>query len=106
MLWVPYNPIYKDGNSNEETYLKSAYKNSLKLAKDYNLKSIAFTLISAGVYGYPKKEALDIVISTIKEFLKDNEMDINLVVFDKKPLSLVKNYMIISSIILMIFMKK
>ena len=81
-------PIYKDGNSNEETYLKSAYENSLKLAKDYNLKSIAFPLISAGIYGYPKKEALDIAILTIKEFLKDNEMDIYLVVFDRKVVQL------------------
>ena len=81
-------PIYKDGNSNEETYLKSAYENSLKLAKDYNLKSIAFPLISAGIYGYPKKEALDIAISTIKEFLKDNEMDIYLVVFDREVVEL------------------
>ena len=81
-------PIYKDGNSNEETYLKSAYKNSLKLAKDYNLKSIAFPLISSGIYGYPKKEALDIAISTIKEFLKNNEMDIYLVVFDRKVVEL------------------
>ena len=81
-------PIYKDGNSNEETYLKSAYENSLKLAKDYNLKSIAFPLISAGIYGYPKKEALDIEILTIKEFLKDNEMDIYLVVFDRKVVQL------------------
>ena len=81
-------PIYKDGNSNEETYLKSAYKNSLKLAKDYNLKSIAFPLISSGIYGYPKKEALDIAISTIKDFLKNNEMDIYLVVFDRKVVEL------------------
>lgn len=81
-------PIYKDGNSNEETYLKSAYENSLKLAKDYNLKSIAFPLISAGIYGYPKEEALNIAISTIKEFLKDNEMDIYLVVFDRKVVQL------------------
>ena len=81
-------PIYKDGNSNEETYLKSAYENSLKLAKDYNLKSIAFPLISAGIYGYPKEEALNIAISTIKEFLKHNEMDIYLVVFDRKVVQL------------------
>ena len=81
-------PIYKDGNSNEATYLKSAYESSLKIAKDYNLKSIAFPLISSGIYGYPKEEALNIAISTIKEFLKDNEMDIYLVVFDRKVVQL------------------
>lgn len=81
-------PIYKDGNSNEAKFLKSAYETSLKLAKDYNLKSIAFPLISSGIYAYPKKEALNIAISTIKEFLTDNDMDIYLVVFDRKAVHL------------------
>ncbi|WP_434793295.1 O-acetyl-ADP-ribose deacetylase [Terrisporobacter petrolearius] len=81
-------PIYKDGNSDEAKFLKSAYETSLKLAKDYNLKSIAFPLISSGIYGYPKKEALNIAVSTIKEFLADNEMDIYLVVFDRKAVHL------------------
>ncbi len=81
-------PIYKDGNSNEAKFLKSAYETSLKLAKDYNLKSIAFPLISSGIYGYPKKEALNIAVSTIKEFLADNDMDIYLVVFDRKAVHL------------------
>ncbi|MDU4862479.1 MAG: macro domain-containing protein [Terrisporobacter othiniensis] len=81
-------PIYKDGNSKEGKFLKSAYETSLKLAKDYNLKSIAFPLISSGIYGYPKKEALNIAVSTIKEFLAENEMDIYLVVFDRKAVHL------------------
>ena len=81
-------PIYKDGNSNEAKFLKSAYETSLKLAKDYNLKSIAFPLISSGIYGYPKKEALNIAVSTIKEFLADNDIDIYLVVFDRKAVHL------------------
>jgi len=81
-------PIYKDGNSDEAKFLKSAYETSLKLAKDYNLKSIAFPLISSGIYGYPKKEALNIAVSTIKEFLADNDMDIYLVVFDRKAVHL------------------
>ncbi|MEG2058028.1 MAG: macro domain-containing protein [Romboutsia sp.] len=81
-------PIYKDGNSKEDEYLKSAYESSLNLAKDYNLKSIAFPLISSGIYGYPKDEALNIAISSIKEFLKHNDMDIYLVVFDRKVVRL------------------
>ncbi|WP_419727137.1 macro domain-containing protein [Terrisporobacter petrolearius] len=81
-------PIYKDGNSDEAKFLKSAYETSLNLAKDYNLKSIAFPLISSGIYGYPKKEALNIAVSTIKEFLAENEMDIYLVVFDRKAVHL------------------
>lgn len=81
-------PIYKDGASNERELLKSAYETSLKLAKDYNLKSIAFPLISSGIYGYPKEEALDIAVSTIKEFLNHNDMEIYLVVFDRKAVQL------------------
>lgn len=81
-------PIYKDGNSNEANLLKSAYESSLKLAEDYNLKSIAFPLISSGIYGYPKEEALNIAVSTIKEFLSHNDMDIYLVVFDRKAVYL------------------
>ncbi len=81
-------PIYKDGNSHEARFLKSAYETSLNLAKDYNLRSIAFPLISSGIYGYPKEEALNIAVSTIKEFLADNEMDIYLVIFDRKAVHL------------------
>ncbi|WP_343337513.1 O-acetyl-ADP-ribose deacetylase [Terrisporobacter petrolearius] len=81
-------PIYKEGNSDEAKFLKSAYETSLNLAKDYNLKSIAFPLISSGIYGYPKKEALNIAVSTIKEFLAENEMNIYLVVFDRKAVHL------------------
>lgn len=81
-------PIYKGGNSNEAQYLKSAYESSLNLAKEYNLKSIAFPLISSGIYGYPKEEALNIAVSTIKEFLNHNDMDIYLVVFDRKAVHL------------------
>lgn len=84
-------PVYKDGNSNEAEYLKSAYKKSLQLAKDNGLESISFPLISSGIYGYPKAEALNIAIDTITEFLIDNEMDIYLVVFDRKTVNISEN---------------
>ncbi len=49
-------PIYKGGSANEDRFLYNAYYNSLKLAKEYNLKTIAFPSISTGgVYNYPKK---------------------------------------------------
>ena len=83
-------PIYRGGDHNEEKLLRSCYKNSFKIAKEYGVKSIAFPLISAGVYGYPKKEALLIAIEEAKLFLQDNEMQVYIVVFDESIWDLVK----------------
>ncbi|XP_037496572.1 macro domain-containing protein VPA0103 isoform X3 [Jatropha curcas] len=60
--------------------LKSAYRNSLKLARDNNIKYIAFPAISCGIYGYPHEEAAAISISTIKEF-KDDLKEVHFVLF-------------------------
>lgn len=77
-------PIYGINPKEEETQLYSCYISSLKLAKSKKLKSIAFPLISSGIYGYPKAEALKIATRAIKDFLKEEEMDIYLVVYDRK----------------------
>ena len=63
--------------------LENSYKNSLNLARKHNFKSIAFPLISAGIYGYPKKEAFDIARNTINKFLIDNDTDVYLTIIDK-----------------------
>ena len=81
-------PIYKDGLHNEEVLLKSAYQTSLDLAIQYKCKSISFPLISAGIYGYPKKEALDISVKTLSQFLETNDLDIYLVVYDRNAVTL------------------
>lgn len=70
-------PVWNEGKDNEAEYLKKAYESSLKLVKDYNIKSVAFPLISAGAKGYPKRDVLDIATSVIKEFLENND-DINI----------------------------
>lgn len=83
-------PKWIDGKHDEEKYLYSAYKESMLLAKKYNLDSIAFPLLSSGNYGYPKEQALNIAIKAIKDFLEDNEMLIYLVLYDKDSVSISK----------------
>ena len=80
-------PIY-EANTNAEELLYSCYKNSLDLAKENKLNSIAFPVISSGIFGYPKREALKIAQMAIKDFLFYNDMDITLVVYDKATFSI------------------
>lgn len=81
-------PIWTGGMEKESQLLKNCYKNSLELAKKENLTSIAFPLISSGIYGYPKDQALHIAITAIGEFLMTNDMLVYLIVFDKGSLLL------------------
>lgn len=76
-------PIWNGGIDHESKQLESCYRRSLECALSYNLKSIAFPLISSGNYGYPKEEALKIAIQTIQSFLFEHEMMVYLVVYDK-----------------------
>lgn len=62
-------PVWHGGKNNEEELLANAYKNSLRLATEYEIKSIAFPNISTGVYGFPKQRAAEIAINAVKEFL-------------------------------------
>lgn len=77
-------PKWKGGDNQEEVQLESCYRNALECAHKHNLKSIAFPLISAGNYGYPKDEALHIAVTTIQSYLLKHEMLVYLVVFDKQ----------------------
>lgn len=81
-------PIWKDGSIGEANELYNCYYNSLTLAIEHECKSIAFPLISSGIYGYPKEEALKIAFSSITEFLIKNEIMVYLVVYDNNSLVL------------------
>lgn len=67
-------PIWRGGNYNEPELLKSCYKRSLELARQYNIKTIAFPSISTGAYGYPIEKAVPIAIETVKEELEKSPL--------------------------------
>ena len=77
-------PRWLGGKRGERDQLISCYRTSLELAKDKECETVAFPLISSGIYGYPKDQALRIAIDTISEFLLENDMTVYIVIFDKK----------------------
>jgi O-acetyl-ADP-ribose deacetylase (regulator of RNase III) len=81
-------PIWRGGSHNEAGQLAACYENSLRLAKEHDAASIAFPLISSGILGYPKDEALQIAVASIGAFLLKNDMTVYLVVFDRQSYSL------------------
>lgn len=81
-------PIWQGGDCGEEARLRSCYLRSLALAEEYHCHSIAFPLISAGVYGYPKAAALDVAADTIRQWLQEHEMTVYLVIFSSDVLKL------------------
>jgi O-acetyl-ADP-ribose deacetylase (regulator of RNase III) len=85
-------PVYRHWDAEQsEWLLRSAYTHSLRLAVENKCASIAFPLISSGIYGYPKEEALRVAVSAIRDFLAlalaDHDLDVYLVVFDKASFS-------------------
>lgn len=80
-------PKWKGGNNNERELLESCYKSSLELAKENNCESVAFPLISSGVYGYPMNEAFKVAVDTVAEFLMHNDMLVYIVVYNKNALA-------------------
>lgn len=77
-------PVWQDGKHEERELLANCYANSLQLASDNECVSIAFPLISAGVFGCPSEIAIAVAIQAIRDFLHDHDMDVYLVVFDHK----------------------
>lgn len=80
-------PIWREGGKEKEEQLYSCYKNSLNLAEIKGCKSVAFPLISAGAYGCPKEKAISIAQKAISDYLKNHDMDVYLVLFDKSAVN-------------------
>ena len=76
-------PIWRGGGHGERELLISAYRSSLELALANQCKTVAFPLISSGVYGYPKDQALKVAVDTIGDFLLAHDMAVYLVIFDR-----------------------
>jgi len=84
-------PVYRHKSAEQsEKLLRSAYTESLRLADENKCKSIAFPLISSGIYGYPKDEALQVATSVIQDFLVNHDIDVYLAVFDKTAFAISK----------------
>ena len=84
-------PIYKGGKSGEPEQLYSAYHSSLTVARENGLHSIAFPLISAGIFGYPLEQAWEIAIRSCKEWMAENdgyEMSVVFAVLDDRILEM------------------
>ena len=76
-------PVWQGGGSGEKELLESCYRRSLELAAEYGCETVAFPLISAGVFGYPKDQALRVAADAITEFLLDHDMTVYLVIYNR-----------------------
>lgn len=76
-------PVWEGGSYRERDLLVSAYRSSLELALEHRCETVAFPLISSGVFGYPKDQALKVAVDTIGDFLLLHDMTVYLVIFDK-----------------------
>lgn len=76
-------PVWQGGGRGERELLASCYQTALELAWERGCETAAFPLISSGIYGYPKDQALQVAMETVGRFLLDHELTVYLVVFDK-----------------------
>lgn len=75
-------PVWREGLYGEREKLVACYRASLALAEEHGCETVAFPLISSGIYGYPKDQALRVAVETISAFLQDNDMKVYIALFD------------------------
>ena len=85
-------PIWRGGVIGEKNLLVSCYVNSMELAKQHRVRSIAFPLLSSGSFGYPKREALTVAIDTLKDY-EDTDIEIYLVLVNSDTYMLANRIM-------------
>ncbi len=86
-------PVWKRGKEGEDELLASCYRKCLELAREHNIKTIAFPAISTGAYGFPSERAAGIAVSQVKEFLQKNELPetVFLVCYNKETCKIIKS---------------
>ncbi len=90
-------PVWHSGKKSEAELLEKCYWNSMVVAKENKIKSIAFPAISTGVYGYPKMQAAKIAVDTVKKFMEqfpETVEDIYFVVFDEESLKIYESILV------------
>jgi O-acetyl-ADP-ribose deacetylase (regulator of RNase III) len=87
-------PVWHGGNNSEDNFLANCYINSLKIANNLKIKTMAFPNISTGVYGYPKERAAKVALGAFEDYKSENSLnEIFLVAFDEE------NYQIYNSLL-------
>lgn len=84
-------PVWRGGGHGEKELLESCYREALRIAAEQGCESVAFPLISSGIYGYPKEKALRVAVDTIAQCLREREMQVYLVVLSRAAVRLEKN---------------
>ena len=85
-------PVWHGGQNGEREKLTSCYRTSLELAVANGCRSVAFPMISAGIYGYPKEQAFRVAVDTIRKFLKDHDLTVYLVIYDRETFEASRNW--------------
>jgi len=85
-------PVWRGGGEYEEQQLRSAYRSALGLAAEKGLESVAFPLLSSGIYGYPKEQAFRVAVEEITAFLAGSDMSVTLVLYDAGALKIGEKY--------------